>query len=208
VTISTTADNRLHVESGGSGRTFTETEPDRFVRSDGRDVLVFHRDVDGQVTSASLNSRAVFTLERRAWYETPALTITVLVGTELIFIAGLVINGITLWQKRGHNTSLLATLGQWSAVLVPLLYLAFVVGLAVLITGIVRGVSSNIVLRLVLLLPMIALVLTLLLAGITLTEWVQGAGSVLMRLQHTTLVIAGAAFALILVIWNLLGWRL
>jgi hypothetical protein len=82
VTISTAPDDRLRVDSGGIGRTFTETERDRFVRSDGQGVLVFHRDEAGRVTSASLNSRAAFMLERSAWYETPVFTFGALVNAS------------------------------------------------------------------------------------------------------------------------------
>lgn len=208
VTISITDDNRLRLESGGSGHTFTAIEPDRFTRSDGHDVLVFHRNATGQVTGASLNSRAVFTLERRSWYETPSLTIAALIGTNIVFLLGIIINSLLLWQGTGSAASTMTVLGQWGAVLMPLLNLAFVIGLAVLVPGLVKGASSEMALRLILVLPMIAVALTLVLASITTMEWIHNTGSLLMRLQQTALFIAGGVFAAVLYTWNLLGWRL
>jgi hypothetical protein len=46
--------------------TVAKTVRGRFVRGDGRDILVLHRDALGRVANASRNSRAVFTLDRRA----------------------------------------------------------------------------------------------------------------------------------------------
>ncbi len=197
VTISTTDDNRLRVESSGIGRTFTEIEPDKFVRSDGHDVLVFRRDEAGRVMSASLNSRAVFTLERRAWYESPLFTLTALGIAGILLLAGLVLH---LRQAGG--------IAGWSALLMPLLNIAFVVGLAALLPSLIRGTGSETLLRLVLLLPMIALTLTLVLAGTTAVEWLRGTGTLALRIEHTLLFAAGALFAVVLSIWNLLGWRL
>lgn len=205
VTISATADNRLRVESGGIGRTFTETEPDRFVRSDGQDVLVFHRDEGGQVTSASLNSRTVFTLERRSWYETPVVTLVALAGIGLVFAVGVVINGVALWLNKGRDVSTIATFGQWSAVLMPLLNLVFLAGFAVLLLAALKGSYPEMAFRLVLLLPIIAVALALVLTGITITYWVQGDGRLFTRIQYSVLAIAGILFALVLYIWNLLG---
>lgn len=207
VTISITDDNRLRVESGGIGRTFTAIEPDRFIRSDGHDLLVFHRDETGQVVSASLNSRAVFTLERRSWYETPSLTIATLIVTVIIFLVGLIMVGSVL-RYAGSGASTMAAVGQWSALLMSLLNLAFIIGLAALMPGLLKGESSEVLLRLVLALPMIALVLVLVLTGVTTMEWIHNTGSLWMRFQQTALFIAGGVFAAVLYIWNLLGWRL
>lgn len=206
VTISSTDDNRLRVESGSSGRTFTEIEHDRFVRSDGYDALVFHRDETGQVVRASLNSRAVFALERRSWYETQAVTIVVLIVTGIVFFAGIIINSFLLWN--GSAASRIVMIGHWSGLLMPLVNLAFVIALAVLLPGLIKGASSEMALRLILMLPMIGVALTLVLASVTTMEWIHNTGSLLMRFQQTALFIAGGVFAAMLYIWNLLGWRL
>lgn len=200
VTIRPTEDNRLRVESGGIGHTFTETEPDTFVRSDGHDVLVFHRDEAGRVTSASLNSRAVFTLERRAWYESPLFTLVGLGIAGILLLAGLVMAGLHLRQTNN--------VAGWSALLMPLLNIAFVVGFAALLPSLMHGTGSDTLLRVILLLPMIALALTLVLAGATMVEWLRGTSTLALRVEHTVLFAAGLLFAIVLSIWNLLGWRL
>jgi Na+/H+-dicarboxylate symporter len=55
--------------------------------------------------------------------------------------------------------------------------------------------------------PIIAAILTLVLAGIALVNWLQGAGRWVARLQYALLATAGIAFALTLHTWNLLGWH-
>ena len=208
VTIRPTADNRLSMLTGGIGRTFTETEPDTFVRSDGQDTLVFHRDESGQVTDASLSSRAVFTLERRPWYESPVVTLAALVGTGVIFILSLAMSGYALWHTRGQAVSALEAVGQWSAVLIPLLNLAFLASLFLLLPAALTGALPETTLRLVLLLPMIAAALTVILIGFTLTRWLQTDGTLLLRVQYTVLAAAGLIFVVVLYVWNLLGWRI
>lgn len=208
VTIRPTVDHRLSVSSGGTGHTFTETEPDRFTRSDGQDVLVFHRDENGQVVSASLNSRTVFTLERRPWYETPTVTGIALAGIGFVFAAGLVINGIALWRNRGSAVSIVTAFGQWSGFLMPLLNLIFLAGFAILLLAALKGAFPETELRLVLLLPVIAAALTVVLTGVTITDWVQGSGLLFTRIQYSVLAMGGILFALVLYVWNLLGWRM
>jgi len=68
VTIRPTEDGRLRLAAHGSSYVFTEIAPDLFERSDGADILVFHRDQMGGITGATLNSRPVFTLIRRDWF--------------------------------------------------------------------------------------------------------------------------------------------
>lgn len=207
VAIQPTADGRLRLAAGGAGRTYTETAPDRFVRSDGQDVLVFHRDVSRGVTGASLGSRAVFTLERRPWYESPPLTIGALIATGIVFLLGLAINGAYLRRGGEATQSRLAVAGRWSAVLMPLLNLGFIAGLALLLPGLLQGRPPGPALRVVLLLPPVAAALTLVLAGATLVRWRDGSGSLFLRLQRTVLVAAGMLFPAVLSVWNLLGWR-
>jgi len=207
VAISPTDDGRLSVATGGTGRSFTETAPDLFVRADGQDSLVFHRGEIGQVTGASLNSRAVFTLERRSWYESPSIAFPVLSGKGIVLLAGLVINGLLLWRGRNSRPSAVVALGRWSAVVMPLLNLAFIAGFVLLLPTMFLSFPGTTV-RLVLLLPVVAAALTLVLAGVTLTDWLHGAGTRFIRLQYTVLVLAGTLFAVVLHTWNLLGWQI
>ena len=90
----------------------------------------------------------------------------------------------------------------------PLVNLAFVIALAVLLPGLIKGASSEMALRLILMLPMIGVALTLVLASVTTMEWIHNTGCLLMRFQQTALFIAGGVFAAMLYTWNLLGWRL
>jgi CubicO group peptidase (beta-lactamase class C family) len=208
VTIEPTEDNRLRMRSGGVSRTFVETAPDSFTRSDGRDRLVFHRDASGAVHAASLNSRAVFTLERQAWYEAPALSLSILIGSSLVFVIGLVANLVWLWGNRGADLVLPVAVGQWSAVLMPLLNLVFLLIFVLLLGSLLRGALPETALHLLLLLPALAAVLSLVLAGSVLLNWLQGEGTLLMRLHQSLLASAGILFALTLHIWNVPGWRI
>ena len=208
VTIQTTTDNRLRVSSVGNGHTFTEIEPDAFIRSDGQDILVFHRNANGEVIGASLNSRAVFMLERRPWYEAPLITYVGLLAVGVIFILGICINAGALWLNRNADTLSIASISQLMALLMPLLNLIFIFAFVLLLTPLLRGELSESAVRLVLLLPIFALFLTLVLSGLVPMNWVQSNGSRFMRLQTTVLTVSGVVLALILHTWNLLGWRI
>jgi CubicO group peptidase (beta-lactamase class C family) len=163
VAISAPNDNTLNLTLFGTQRPFIAAGPETFRRSDDEDTLVLHRDEKGQVESASLNSRAVFTLERRPWYEAPPLTFVTLIGTGIVFLMSVIISVAGLWLSRdAHNLSTLATLGQWSALLMPALNLAFVAGLLTLLPTIGQG-SLETPLRIVLLLVMLAAALALVL---------------------------------------------
>ncbi len=153
-------------------------------------------------------SRAVFTLERRAWYEAPALSFGILIGSSLVFVVGLIAGLVLRWINREASLALPAVIGQWSAVLMPLLNLAFMLIFVLMLGSLLRGGFPETALRLLLLLPMLAAVLSLVLAGSALFRWLQGEGTLLMRLQQSLLAGAGILFALTLHIWNVLGWRI
>lgn len=208
VTIRPTQDNRLHMAMAGRGTTFTEVESDIFVQSDGHDVLVFHRDETGRVASASLKSRAVFTLERQSWYDEPLLTFTILGITCLIFVVTLLFNFYQLWLTRGQPIASMITVSHWVAISVSLLNLAFIVSLIVILPGLLRGAFPETTLHLMLSFPVIALVLITILSGITIFIWLQQDFSLLVKLEHTLLVVAGILFAITLNMWNLLGWHI
>lgn len=203
VTIQPTADGRLRVASGGSGRTFTETEQDFFVSSDGSDWLVFYRDGAGRVTGASQNSRAVFTLEKRAWYEAPWMTWAVLAVCGVVFVAGLAINGAGLWCKRGGREAGSVRTGRWLAVAMALVNLVFLPAFVTAVGALLGGQAAGAALHLVLLLPAVGALLTLALAGLTALSWVRGEGALSTRVQWAALAAAGAAYALALAVWNL-----
>lgn len=141
VTVEATEDYRLRMRSVGGNQTFVETAPDSFTRSDGGDRLVFHRDASSEVHAASLNSRAVFTLERRPWYEAPALSFGILIGSGLVFAIGLVAGLALLWVNRGASFALPVAIGQWSAVLMPLLNLAFMLVFVLMLGSLVLASS-------------------------------------------------------------------
>lgn len=201
VTMQPTQDGRLRVAGGGAGRTFTETAPDYFVSSDGMDALLFHRDGPGRVTGASQNSRAVFTLEKRAWYEAPWVTWAALLLCGLIFAAGLVINGVGLWRRRREAPVVRA--GRWSGALMALVNLAFVPAFVLALAALLQGRPAGLALRLALLLPAAGALLTLAMAAVAAVVWVRREGALGTRLQFTTLAAAGAAYALALSVWNL-----
>jgi CubicO group peptidase (beta-lactamase class C family) len=207
VSIHPTEDNRLRLASGATGQVFTEIEPDTFVRSDGLDRLVFHRDEANRVTSASLNSRAVFTLERRPWIETPSVTFIAWLATGLVMLLGIVINGVALWRSRGRAQSPVAAAGAWSALLMPLLNLTFIAALVLLIPYLLKGQLPELALWLLLAIPLAAAALSLFLLAVVFLPLWQGK-RMLMRAQYAVLAAAGLVFAFTLQTWNLLGWRL
>lgn len=208
VTIRPTTDDRLRLSSGGTGHIFTEIAPNTFVRSDGLDMLVFKRDETNRVVSASLNSRAVFTLERRPWVDTPSITFAALIASGGLMILGLVLNTVSAWRNRGRDRSALAAAGWWSAVLMPLLNLMFLLVWVLLFVPLLKGQVAEPTLRLVLTLPVVAAALSLVLVGVVFADRQQRRGAMWMRLQYVLLAAAGLTFALTLHTWNLLGWHI
>ena len=102
VTIRPTEDGRLRLAFKGAGHVFTEITPNLFERSDGEDMLAFHRDAAGEITGASLNSRPVFTLIRRAWFEPPWFAALGVSGVGIVMIAG-TITGLVYRFRRNRR---------------------------------------------------------------------------------------------------------
>lgn len=199
-------DGTLRLTMGGVTRAYVEIAPDDFQRQGGDERLVFHRGPDGQVDSASLSSRPVFTLVKRPWYEAPRLSLAALASTAGICLLGMVAAAISLWAGR-HGTGGLARAAQWLALATAALNLIALLGLGLCLLSVGRGLTEN-ALRLVLALPVLAAVLTLALLGVTGALWARAQGTLAARLCLSLLGTAGIVQALVLHIWNLLGWRL
>jgi hypothetical protein len=207
VTISASEDDALEVTLFGEPRIFIETGPDTFRRTDDDDLLVFHRNEDGQITSASLNSRSVFTLEKRPWYEAPNLTFGAFILTGIVFVSALLMAITNLWRSQGDGLPMMAMLGHWNAVVIPLLNLVFLIALIMTLPTIGQGLTDQ-EMRFVLALPMLVALLAVAQLGITAMAWVSSYWTRLVRVHYTLLVAASFMFVIVLRIWNLFGLRI
>lgn len=207
VTISAPENDTLTVTLFGEPRTFIETGPDTFRRTDDDDLLVFHRDEDGHVISASMNSRSVFTLDKRPWYEAPKFTFGIFILTDMVFLSALIMAVANLWRSRGKGLPPMSVLGHCAALLMPVLNLGGLVALVLMVPTIGQGLTAS-QLRIVLGLPIMGAVLTIALVGTMVNAWAKGHWTLLVRTHYTVVAVAGLLYVAVLNIWNLIGWHI
>jgi hypothetical protein len=175
-------------------------------------MLLFQRDERGQVRTAVMSSVPVYTYERLAWWEAPAVNLALVAMCVIIFASVPLVASIA-WLVRRRRPARpvvggLRRLVRWLALAMVTTDLLFLVGLVVALgdpatlTGEVAG------LRAVLVLPLLG---TLLAGGVVAgaaLAWWRGWWSLPARLHYTAVALAAAGFTWLLAAWNLLGVRL
>jgi hypothetical protein len=174
------------------------------------DTLVFREDESGKVDFAFVPLQNV-AMEKLAWYEIGEIQTGALYLFVLIFLLPLVIwpLGAVIGRIRKKSTESTATTGskraRWVAGIASLLNLLFLLILFLSLEELVFGVP--LVLRVALLIPIVAALLTLVMLGMTIRAWKDSYWSVLGRIYYSFLTLTAALFVLWLTYWNLLGWR-
>ena len=190
------------------------TGPALFREMDGSGRVAFREGEDGQATHLFLDAAPMLAFERLAWYQAPALHLT-LAGIAILLFLSVLIAVPVRWLLYRRFPELRAAAAPTRtprrlAAAVALLNIAFLIGLAVLlgdpVAFLLRGEIGP--LKVLLFLPLLAAVLTLGLLWFAVVVWRRKLWGRWGRLHYTAVAVASLIFVLVLGYWNLLGWRI
>jgi hypothetical protein len=146
-----------------------------------------------------------------AWYKTPMFHIILLGVSMVLFLSvlawpiGALCNRLKGKKKAGVLRSRQA---HWVVGGMSALYVLFLIGMLIVvsdITSLTYGISQ--LLRFVLVLPLLAVVLTIGALGFTVLAWKNRYWGVAGRVHYTLVTLVSLAFIWFLNYWNLLGFR-
>lgn len=185
----------------GFGR-YVEVEPLLFQRVDDEDYVAFREDEPGRVTYMFIGTGAY---EKLPWYETKSFQLSLLGFFVLIFLS----TCIGAFLPRTHLQSLyLSEISRLLAGLIGALNLAFLAGLALVLSLVGQWEFTYGKLPVLTALPAIPIVTTVLTIGLpalTVFTWLEGYWSPIGRLHYSLTTVAALAFIPFLRYWNLLG---
>ncbi len=194
-----------------------EIEPMLFQEVSNGAQVVFQKDDQGKIAYLYDAIFPFASLVKAPWHANPILHLGLLGVCILIFLSALLavfLGGIVRLVKRGERAvqPALARLARWVSLLVVFLDFAALLGfLAIslfsneLMTMIVYGQTSTI--NIILTAWLLAAVLTIALAAMTVLVWRKGFWGVMSRIHYTLVTLAALAFVWFLNYWNLLGFR-
>ncbi|HJU64830.1 MAG TPA: serine hydrolase domain-containing protein, partial [Gemmatimonadaceae bacterium] len=189
------------------------TGPALFREIDGSGLVAFREGEGGQATHLFLGAAPMLAFERLAWYQSPALHLTLAGIAILLFLSVLIAVPVRwfLWRRFPELRSAAAPTRtpRRLAAAVALLNIAFLIGLAVIlgdpVAFLLRGEIGA--LKVLLILPMLAALLTLGLLWFAVVVWRRRLWGRWARLHYTAVAVASLIFVIVLGYWNLLGWR-
>jgi len=187
---------------------WVETEPLFFQRIDGDGNLAFGKDDGGSIEYLFSGHKYHGTYRKIAWYETPALHFALLSVSAVFFLVTLFLWPVEAWLKRGSGVPTLPRLSRWLAGTVCALHLVFIAALSAVMgnfVDIIYGVPT--LLRVALVLPLLAAVLTTAQLVLTVLTWRNRYWSIWGRAYYTLLTTVVLVFTWWLDYWNLLGFR-
>jgi hypothetical protein len=209
---------------GGQTSRWVEVEPGLFQNQERGAYLSYREDSRGRITHVYTKTGEEGVLERVAWHEGLAVQASILVFLINVF-AGVLVGRLVAWlvgaarRARPRNPEQQAVrtpggralrLAIWFSVLLSGLGLLFLAGLAssVLYSMNVRAPEVPPYMIGLLVLPLIAVALTLAVVSLTVLAWVNRSGTLLGRIQLLLVSLAGPAFVWFAWYWNLLGFKL
>ncbi|MGH7444493.1 MAG: serine hydrolase domain-containing protein, partial [Longimicrobiales bacterium] len=176
----------------------------------GHSLLAFEEDENGAVTHAFLGEAPMMALVRLPWYQSPTLH-KFLLGAALLVFAATIIAAVRRFVRRRFGQPWLEDplRGRAFIIGIALLNIAFVVAIVALSAdfwALVSGPATG--LKLALLLPILAGLLTIGALIMAFRNWRDRTGTRGARLRYNTVVVAAIVFMWSLNMWNLLGWRM
>ena len=194
-----------------------EVEPMLFREASTGSQVIFQKDDQGKIAYLYDAFFPFASLVKAPWHENPILHLGLLGICALIFLSVLfagLISGIVRLFKRKDRTAqpALARLARWVSFLVVLLDLAALVAfLAISLSG--NGLMTMIAygqistLTIILAAWLLASILVIVLAGMTVLVWRKNFWGVAARVHYTLATLAALGFVWFLSYWNLLGFR-
>jgi CubicO group peptidase (beta-lactamase class C family) len=208
---------KYDVSATGDGLIFlskqwVEVEPLIFREVGGQETLVFREDSQGGITHMFLSKRPHVAFIKLAWYEAPMFHYILLGVSMVFFLSALIVwpvNALRNSLKGKHKASTLrARQARWVAWGMSALYVLFLVGMVIILSdiySIIYGIPP--LLPFVLVLPLLAVVLTIGALGFTVLAWKNRYWDVAGRVHYTLVTLVSLAFIWFLNYWNLLGFR-
>lgn len=197
---------------GSGAKQYVELEPHVFRELDGEDTLVFREDRKGRITHFFLNEIPMFAAVKLAWYQIPEFHYSLLAIAVILFLStliwpiGLLSRKVCKREKEEKNPA--PWFVRWTVGTMGGLYVLFLVGLVGALSDpmqIMFGVPP--LLKVMLVLPLIAAVLTIGALFLTYLAWKNKYWSGCGRVHYTLIVFFSLAFIWFLNYWNLFGFR-
>ncbi|MBM4188946.1 MAG: serine hydrolase [Gemmatimonadetes bacterium] len=175
-------------------------------------LLAFGTDQSGQVTHAALDMVPMMVLDKQPGLRSPRLH-QVLLGLGVITFLGILVSAVLRWFRRRAGTepqpAHAVAGGRRLMAIAALLMVLFLVAIALIASNPTQLFGdSPTSLKVALLLPVLALLLTLGGLWFAIQQWRLGQGSLGARLRHSGAVLVALVFFWSLNVWNLLGWRM
>ena len=213
VKVTLTEEGALKTVTGWETTRWVEMAPLTFREEDGLQTLAFREDEKGHITHMFFGDVPVIAFERVGATELPAVHRGFAIVAVILFLATAVFLPVAALVRLRYGVKLdpksrvplAARVLAWSTCL---LFVVFVVGLAFVIknpTEIAYGIPSG--LKVLLVLPVLAAVLTLGSLVYTVIIWRSRRGRAWQRICYTVITLMCVAVLWQLNYWNLLGFR-
>jgi CubicO group peptidase (beta-lactamase class C family) len=209
--ISTIDDGKLLARS----KQWIQVEPLVFQELGGQDTMVFKEDQEGNITHVFLSPMPHSACIKLQGIHNPVYHYILLVICGLLFLSTWRWPFALLYRKvcRRKNQKEKGPESIWARLLAGIMstfYILTVIGLIIVFsdeTGLIFG-SAVPFLKIVLVLPLVALLLTLAVLFFSFLAWVKKYWTPCERLHYTLIALASLAFLWFLHYWNLLGFKI
>lgn len=189
---------------------WVEVEPLVFHEVGGQQTLIFREDSQGRITHIFESPTMAYV--KLAWYEATTFHY-ILVGVSMVIFLSVVAWPIGTLRNRlkGKKNAgeLRSRQARWVAGGMSALYVLFLIGMVIVLSdtqSLMYGVPP--LLPFVLVLPLLAVVLTIGALGFTVLAWRNRYWDMIGRVHYTLVMLMSLAFIWFLNYWNLLGFRL
>ncbi len=190
---------------------WVEVAPLTFREKDGLRTLAFREDEKGRITHMFSGHMPAVAYERLGPMELPAFHLALSVFAAVLFLATVVFWPVAALVRRWYGVTLEsetrlpfpARMLTWSTCL---LFIVFAIGLTISLSS-PEGIYGVMELKVLLVLPVLAAVLTLGALVYTVVIWRSGKGRTWGRVYYTVITLMCLAVLWQLNYWNLLGFR-
>jgi hypothetical protein len=194
------------IQGFGEPWVWREVAPNYYEQIDGTMRLVF-REANGSITNMYFSLLPFMPCYRVAWYATPTVNY-LLLGTTLFLCVSTLVS-FCYHRKGRKDDPPLARRSARLAAIVALATLAFVAGLAALVSAggeeIVFGVPKGLAALLVL--PVLITIMTVALLVLVVAAWKNRWWTPFRRVHASLFALAAVAMVWFYVYWNILGWQ-
>lgn len=188
---------------------WVEVEPLVFHEVEGQQTMIFREDSHGRINYMFESPTIAYI--KLAWYEEPMFHYILLSVSMVIFLSMVVwpIGALRNRLKGKKNAGeLRSSQARWVAGGISALYVLFLFGMVIVLSDI-QSISYGVppLLPFILVLPLLAVVLTIGALGFTVLAWRNSYWGIIERVHYTFVTLMSLVFIWSLNYWNLLGFR-